>query len=58
MSYHRMRCLVGRRVPFKSRDFRVKKVGNRPNTVSESTVSNSELSEFFGPPPSSGERAQ
>ena len=24
-------------------------VGNGPNTVSESTVSNTELSEFFGP---------
>ena len=26
-----------------------KKLGNGPNTVSESTVSNTELSEFFGP---------
>ena len=25
-----------------------KKIGNGPNTVSESTVSNTELSEFFG----------
>ena len=32
--------------------------GNGPNTVLESTVSNSELIEFFWPSPSSGERAQ
>ena len=28
--------------------FKEVKVGNWPNTVSESTVSNTELSEFFG----------
>ena len=33
-------------------------IGIGPNTVSESTVSNTELSEFFWPLPSSGERAQ
>ena len=33
-------------------------VGDRPYTVSESTVSNTELSEFFWSPPSSKERAQ
>ena len=27
----------------------VHKIGNGPNTVSESTVSDTELSEFFGP---------
>ena len=32
--------------------------GNGPNTVSESTVSNTELSEFLLPSPSSGEGAQ
>ena len=32
--------------------------GNGPNMVLESTVSNTELSEFFWPSPSSGERAQ
>ena len=33
-------------------------LGNGPNTVSESTVSNTELSEFFWGSLSSGERAQ
>ena len=32
--------------------------GNGPNMVSESTVSSTELSEFFWASPSSGERAQ
>ena len=34
------------------------KIGNGPNTVSESTVSNSKLSEVLWPSPSSGQRAQ
>ena len=33
-------------------------VGDGPNTVLESTVSNTELKEFFWPSLSSGERAQ
>ena len=33
-------------------------IRDRPNTVSESTVSNTERSEFFWPSPSSGERTQ
>ena len=33
------------------------KFGNGPNTVSESTVSSTELSEFFLPPLSSGENS-
>ena len=33
-------------------------LGNGPNTVSESTVSNTELSEFSWPSPSSGERTE
>ena len=32
------------------------KIGNMQNTVSESAVSNTELSEFFLPSPSSGKR--
>ena len=38
--------------------FRAKRTGNGPITVSESTVSNTELCEFFWISPSSGERAQ
>ena len=34
------------------------RIGNRPNTVLENTVSNTKLSEFFWPLPSSGERTQ
>ena len=35
-----------------------KKIRDGANTVSESTVSDAELSELFWPSPSSGERAQ
>ena len=34
---------------FHSPNHEKKRLGNRPNTVSESTVSSTELSEFFGP---------
>ena len=33
-------------------------LGNGPNAVSENTASNTELSQLFGPSPSSGERAR
>ena len=33
----------------KQKDLHCKEIGNGPNTVSESTVSNTELSKFFGP---------
>ena len=44
--------------PFACTLFKTSTVGNGPTTVSESTVSKTELSEFFLPSPSSGERAQ
>ena len=43
-------------LPRIGRNWRV--FGNRRNTVSESTASNTELSEFFWPSPSARERAQ
>ena len=39
-------------------DWKSLKIGNGSNTVSESTVSNTELSYSFVPSPSSGERIQ